>query len=491
MNVRKIRKSDVAARKYATYIIDKGNNVTRVLADSESNREYVSYDKIPRKLVKAFVAVEDKKFFKHHGIDILGILRSIFITIYTLGRKTQGGSTITQQLIKNTVFPDWFRKNTFKEKLKRKVQEPFIAHRIERHLSKTEIMENYLNVIYFGNGRYGVQAASKLYFGKDVWKLTLGECALLAGVPLSPATYDPFRYPEKCIARRNLILKKLYDQQKISKKEYETALEEDALVVLSKNKVTLGNFKCYSYYEEALFSQVKRDLARKGISYEKAKSVLFSGGLRVYSNENATLQRYCEKIFRTHEFIPDLTEESGPQSALIVMDSDNGQVIALIGGRGEKTESLLFNRAIDAKRNEHQYAMASFLSRTEYILEKQDGICLLDVCQAYSYYESGCKVKRGLLYSKVLNKKNRTLLNAKAELNTVKNDIEFHLPSPVEITLPRDVWVVGSVGKYVIGVWGGFDDNQLLPVKEEYYTFPRKIFTAVSEMVEKELNYEG
>ena len=485
MKTFRISRNDVTPKKYETHILDDSGKVIRVIADSESHREYVTYDRIPNELVKAIVSVEDKRFFIHHGIDIPGIIRSILITFFSLGKRMQGGSTITQQLIKNTLFPDWYRNNTFRDKMKRKIRELFIAHRIESKLSKREIIEYYLNTIYFGNGRYGVQTASKLYFGKDVWKLTPGECALLAGIPLSPAKYDPLRHPEKCIDREKFIMKKMYEQKIISRSELNEAERENILLELQYNKsLNVKTEKCYSYFEDALVSKLIDDLMKnRNIKHSEAMSLLLSGGLRVYSTENKRLQKLCEKYFNDPDFIPDLDKEDGPQAAIVIMDMTSGNILGMVGGRGKKKESLIFNRAVSAKRNNHFNTIFCFFERTGFVPDKKNGISIMDMCLAYAGYESGGNVKEAFLYKRVLNYKDKVVLRNDNKTYEIPEGEFVHLPKLMDITLATDIWSFGRTNNLLIGVWAGYDDNRTLPQIKEYYSFPKKIIKSVIENI--------
>ncbi len=501
MNIFKINKKDIQPHNFESHIIGSDNHIRRVLAGAESHREFVPYAKIPKYLIDAIVTTEDQRFFQHHGVDRKGLIRSIIIDIITLGKKVQGGSTITQQLIKNTCFPNWYSNHSIKNKLKRKIWELFIAFRIERFTSKEEILENYLNVIYFGNGCYGVQTAAKLYFNKNVWELDLAECAIFAGIPLSPSTYNPFANEKKCIGRRNLILRKMYQQQKISKSEYIAAKSEELHLASKDSKQhILGGADIYSYYEDALIEQIVANIMKKKhITHDEAMNMIFCGGLRIYTTENQKIQRFSEKIYNDPKYIPDLGAPDGPESAMILMDSNTGHVIATIGGRGHKEGSLVFSRAYKARRNHNLDTFSDYFIRTEY-RPSEKGINILDVVLAYSNYESRGKTKNAFFYKRVLDYKKRSVLSDKEiyydSLDEKKSyskpihDIHESLASPMEINFPRDIWVVGRVGNLILGVWGGYDDNRQIPLQEKYFTFPRKIWKEIAGYIEKENLYE-
>ena len=493
-----INENSVKPKHFETHIISTDGEITRILADCESHRVFVPFNKIPKYLTDAIVAVEDQRFFKHHGIDTKGLLRSVFITVSTFGKKPQGGSTITQQLIKNTLFPDWYTNNSSKMKLNRKRREFFLAHRLENILSKSEILENYLNVIYFGNGKYGVQTASKCYFGKNVWELSLGECALLAGIPKSPRRFNPFLYPDNCLARRNLVLYKMYLQKKITHDEYLTERAVDLKTTLDRQKEKVSNIpEYYSYFEEALISQLTDDLMNSyGLSRKEASDKIFSEGLQILSPENKLIQIFSEELFNTPGYIPDLDEIDGPQAAMFLMDSETGHVLATLGGRGKKESNLIFNRATQSRRNHHLKAMENYFERTNYYPGDDKGICIRDICLAYSNYISREKTNHASFYERVYDSNNIKLVTSGTGLVTPpKNDslsYSFHAPLPpmIEICFRSDVWVVGRVGKLILGVWGGYDDSRSLPLSEVYFTYPRRIWKEIANYIKKECNYE-
>ena len=184
-----------------------------------SNRVYKNYDEIPVNLTHAFVAIEDERFYKHNGIDLQGILRAGVVGLTSGGNFSEGASTLTQQLIKNNVFPEFTEEKTFYDRLKRKLQEQYLAVEIEKQMSKEEIVEAYMNTINLGQNCLGVQTAAQRYFGKDVSDLSLSESAVIAGITQSPSDYDPVLHPEANEKRRNKVLKNMLDQNYITQAE--------------------------------------------------------------------------------------------------------------------------------------------------------------------------------------------------------------------------------------------------------------------------------
>ena len=308
----------------------------RRLTFATSNRDLVTLDEIPKALQQAVIAIEDERFYSHHGIDIHGILRAFFKGI-TNGSFSEGASTITQQLIKNQVFTEWTTERTFLDRMRRKVQEQYLAIQLEKRSSKEEILENYLNTINLGSGCYGVQSAAKRYFGKDVSDLTLSECAVLAAIPQNPSGYNPVSFPEVNRRRQLIVLNYMEAQGYISHDTHREA-ENDPVYdrVLASDPLS-GWENVYSYYEDALISQVT-DILMQELHYtqEQAHRAIFSGGLRIYSAQDPSLQSICDEEFSNPANFPAGSFAETPQASLVLMDQHTGLVRALVGGRGEK-----------------------------------------------------------------------------------------------------------------------------------------------------------
>jgi membrane peptidoglycan carboxypeptidase len=487
-----ITKKDVTPKRYETHIIDKFGDVTRVLARGESRRVYVKYSQIPDNLIKAIVAVEDKRYYRHKGIDLIGVLRAIVHTVGSNGRRIQGGSTITQQLIKNTIFVNWIKERTFFDKLVRKVNEFFLAPRIEKRIGKRQILECYLNTIYFGEGCYGVQTASRTYFGKDVWNLSLGECAMLAGIPKNPSRFDPFLHAQKCISRRNLVLDIMYSQQLISKEEYENEKLEDLTEFIEVRKKKHKNLiRPYSWFEDALISELISEMKKKGLLLDAAWKILFEGGLRIYSTEDVFLQKYAQKLCCDEIIIPDLKDPNGPQVAVIMLDLERGEILVSVGGKGKKTAGLLFDRAGAAKRTSGTQSMVRAFERLDYT-PKGDGTNILELCIAYAVHENKGHFPKAHYFDKVLEKDGRIILKNGLADSSKPGEVRLYsnpLPKMWELTLDTDVWVIGRTGNTVLGVWGGYDDNRRLPLKKEYYTYPKTIWKKIADQNELRTEY--
>ena len=294
----------------ATIIYDDKGKKTQVLSDYSSNRIIVEYEQLPDNLKNAFIAIEDERFYEHNGVDLKGIIRALVNDITHMS-SNQGASTITQQLIKNNVFNVGGEDNLI-AKIKRKVQEQALALKVEQENSKEEILTNYLNTINLGKGTLGVEAASQYYFNKSVEKLTLSECAVLAGITKNPTYLNPIDYPEDNNTRRDVILKKMYELNYISTEEYEEALADNVYARISDNNTHKHQKnEVYSYFTDALITQIVEDLQeQKGYSQATAYNLVYRGGLRIHSTQSTTLQKAADSIINDPDNYPVETKYS-------------------------------------------------------------------------------------------------------------------------------------------------------------------------------------
>ena len=314
----------VSPTESATYICDQEGNYLRKLTLATSNRDIVALEEIPLSLQNAIIVIEDQRFYEHGGIDIRGILRA-FLSGITSGSFSEGASTITQQLIKNNVFTEWTQENSFKDRFSRKIQEQYLALQLEDRMSKEEILENYLNTINLGAGCYGVQSASRRYFGKDVSLLTLSEAAVLAAIPQNPTGYNPITNPTNNKKRREIVLSYMEEQGYITARQKEEAMADDVCTRIQEQNSIYEEESVYSYYEDALIDQVIDVLiSEKGYSQDQAYRAVFSGGLRIYSAQDQSIQEICDEEFLNPANYPEGTEY-GVDYALSVADA-NGLV---------------------------------------------------------------------------------------------------------------------------------------------------------------------
>lgn len=307
------------------------------------NRIWVDLEDIPDYLVKALVAIEDHRFYEHKGVDWYRTVGAMF-TMLTGGDDSFGGSTITQQLIKNLT-------GNKEVTVQRKLIEIFQALEFEKKYDKDEIIEWYLNAVYFGEGCDGIYTAAQKYFGKEPSQLTLAESASIVGIVNLPTYYSPFYSEENNKERQETVLRRMYELGYISYDEYEEAKNEQLVFTRSDNEV--ADQEIYSYYVEAVIKDVTEYLMeQKGISQDTARQLLYNGGYRVYSCLDPYIQECVDNVYLDVENFPKpyRANDQQLQSAMVIMDPYTGEVVAMSGGVGEKTGNLVLNRATDALR---------------------------------------------------------------------------------------------------------------------------------------------
>ncbi len=296
------------------------------------SRQPVELSQVSPYFIKAVLATEDHRFYEHHGINKLRTIKALFITLFKPG-KIQGASTITQQLAKNLFF-------SFKKSYLRKFRELLIAFQIEATSSKKEILSAYINQINFGAGAQGIEKASRVFFGKSAADLTLGEAALLAGLPKSPTSYNPFKYYDRALKRRAVVLKRMVKVGYISEKQAEDVLKTKP-VLYSKHK----DSRTGSYFIDALISRLVE---------KYGEDIVFHGGIKVFSTLDTGLQTIAEKSIKhgleNVDKMMGLTEKIDelPQGALVAIDTGSGAIKAMVGGKNYYTSE--FNRAINSRR---------------------------------------------------------------------------------------------------------------------------------------------
>lgn len=318
---------DIMPLGYATFLYDDAGNQIRKLAAPDSNRLPVTLDQIPVDLQHAVVAIEDERFYEHNGIDVKGILRAGMKAL-TTGDFSEGASTITQQLLKNNVFTNWTSESTQLERFTRKIQEQYLAVQVEKKTDKDTILENYLNTINLGAGSYGVQAAARQYFDKDVWDLNLSECATLAGITQNPTKFNPIINPDSNRKRRKEVLQHMLDQNYITQDQYDEALSDDVYsrIQAAQEKNSSTENTVYTYFEDELTDQIINDLMNiKGYTKKQATNLLYSGGLKVYTTQDSKIQNILDEEYADPSNYPD-TVQYELDYALTVTDPDGNQV---------------------------------------------------------------------------------------------------------------------------------------------------------------------
>lgn len=321
----------------------EGNWQKLVSLSGTENRIWVDYEDIPKYMEHATVAIEDQRFYKHKGVDWYRTTGA-FVNMFLSMRNDFGGSTITQQLIKNLTKQDDIT-------VQRKLLEIFQALEFEKSYDKQEIIEWYLNVVYFGEGCNGIYTAAETYFGKTPAELSLAECASIVGITNNPSRYDPFISETNNKQRQETILWEMYDQGYISKAEYDEAVAEE--LVFARSADEAGSQTVYSYYAEAVIEDVLQDLMeQKGVSYDTAKTLLYSGGYQIYSCYDAGIQGAIDEYYTNLDNLPQHPSAKGQQfqSAIVILDPYTGEIKGLSGGTGAKTINFGLNRATQAKR---------------------------------------------------------------------------------------------------------------------------------------------
>ena len=299
---------DVTPTGFSTFVYDIEGNQIQKLVSTDSNRIPVTIDMVPEDLQHAFVAVEDQRFYEHNGIDIKGIIRAGMVGLQNKGKFSEGASTITQQLLKNNVFTDWTSEDSMADKFKRKIQEQYLALELEKVMDKDAILINYMNTINLGQNTLGVQAASKRYFGKDVSTLTLSECAVIAGITQNPSKYNPITHPDKNAERREKVLNDMKEQGYITQEEYDAALADNVYARIRIADAENEDNAVTTYFVDALTDDVMEDLIAAGYNETQAFTLLYSGGLKIYSTQDPKIQRICDEVFSDESNYPENTK---------------------------------------------------------------------------------------------------------------------------------------------------------------------------------------
>ena len=333
---------DNLALNYPSYVYYEDKNSKAKEYDtitSADNIIWVESNEISDNMKKAIVAIEDERFYSHKGVDLkrtTGAVIKYALSKVGIGEANYGGSTITQQVIKN-ITQEKSRTAT------RKIKEIMRAISLEKQLDKDQILTLYLNVVFFANQCYGVESASNTYFNKPAADLTIPEAALIAGITQAPSRFNPFSKPENALDKRNIVLGKMYELEMISKEEYEKAVKSDLNVV--KKSVSRAG-KINSYFIDQLISDVISDLrTQHGYSEEFAKQQLYNGGLKIYSTIDPEIQKIMDEVYKNTSNFPGKV-----QSAMTIIDPYTGQIKGMMGGTGTKTDNHIWNRATQTKR---------------------------------------------------------------------------------------------------------------------------------------------
>ncbi len=319
------------------YENDQGEKVIVQNLYSDENRTWVDFEKIPLNMKNAFIAIEDERFYSHPGFDLKrlgGAVINTGLRIFDKNRPVYGGSTITQQLVKNLTGED-------ERSFLRKAKEIYRAFRLEKDMSKNDILELYLNSIYLSQNCNGVGAASRTYFAKEVSELSLAECASIAGITQYPSLYDPYRNPEANKEKQLLVLGKMLELGMISEEEYVDAKDEELTFARAEGHSNTY----YSYFVDTVIEEVMNDLTGEyNYTQTMAESMLYTGGLQIKCTIDPQIQAVLEKVYTSEENYIKKGDEM-MQSAMVVTEASTGEIKGIVGGMGEKSGSRTFNRA--------------------------------------------------------------------------------------------------------------------------------------------------
>ncbi len=333
----RITNEDIIPDEQESKIYDANGTLIETLVQAGSNRVNVKdYDTIPEDLVNAFVAVEDSRFWEHDGIDLKGIVRAGVKGITNGFHFSEGASTITQQLIKNSVFTDWLSENSLGDRLERKIQEQYLALQLEKDLTeeqgkqtcKEEILLSYLNTINLGSNTLGISKASQRYFGKDYSKLSLSECVVIAAITNNPSAYNPINHPDKNRERVEKILDDMQEQGYITEKEKKAALEDDVYERIQTYNDTYTSVKedPTSYFVDALLEQVSEDLQKqRGYSQMQANNLLYSGGLQIYTTLDPAMQTIIDEEVNNESHYPNALTRYSCTFTMLVTYADGSE----------------------------------------------------------------------------------------------------------------------------------------------------------------------
>lgn len=370
--------ADVKPSGATSFVYAEDGTLLDKFLQKGSNRVYKTYDQIPIDLTHAFVAIEDERFYQHNGIDLQGILRAGVVGL-TSGGFSEGASTLTQQLIKNNVFPNFIEEKTFYDRLERKFQEQYLAVEIEKQMSKEEIVEAYMNTINLGQNCLGVQTAAKRYFNKDVSELTLSECTVIAAITQNPTDYDPVVYPEANAVRREKVLQYMLKQDYISQSEYDEAMADSVYDRIQTAVQDADDTTPYSYFIDELAQQVIKDLrVRKNYTETQAYNALYSGGLTITATQDPAIQQICDEEVANPANYPE-TVEYGLEYALTVTHSDGTSenyskemLSEYIKGAWGRQFSLVFSSPDEANQAIAEYKSTLNITEEDTVTENID-----------------------------------------------------------------------------------------------------------------------
>ncbi len=398
-----IRTSQVIAQGEATFVYDAEGNKIDELVATNSNRIMVSMDKIPQNMADAIVAIEDERFYEHNGVDYMGMLRAGFWFVATMGDEMQGASTITQQLLKNTIFTEWMEEgDNFIKSVKRKLQEQYLAIELTKVLSKEDILVRYMNTINLGQNTLGVEAAAQRYFGKSVSELTLSECATIAVITQNPSKYNPISHPEQNVKRRQDCLDSMLRLGFITQEEFDEACADNVYERIERHNIDyLADGSTSSYFVDALTYDVKNDLLAAGYSETLVDTMLYSGGLRIMSTMDPKIQEIVDREVSNPENYPDYIQYELDCALTITSKDGSSQnysremMTLYFKDNIDADFDLLFDTPAEAEAAFEQYKEAllkegdEYVERISIIPQPQVSVYIMDQKTGYVVAMSG------------------------------------------------------------------------------------------------------
>ncbi len=366
---------NVTPTGFSSFAYDvEGNNIAKLISKN-SNRIPVGKDMIPENLSHAFVSIEDERFYEHNGIDIQGIFRAAYVGIKNKFDFSEGASTITQQLLKNNVFTDWTSEKSFAEKAKRKIQEQYLALELEKVMSKEDILVNYMNSINLGQNTLGVQAASQRYFNKSVKDLNLSECAVIAAITQNPTRFNPITHPDDNAERRKKVLGNMLKHEYITQAQYDDAVADDVYSRIQVVDEEVADESTNSYFVDALIDDVIEDLLAAGYNETQAFTLLYSGGLKIYTTQDPAIQKICDDVFLNEENYPANTRwylnyDLTIQKANGETENHSKEMLKNYFMESNRNFNLIFNSQEEAYEAIEEYKAAVMGSNDKEIGEK-------------------------------------------------------------------------------------------------------------------------
>lgn len=323
----------------------KGKLVESIEGASEVDRVFVKGEKIPQHLKDAVVAIEDERFYKHNGFDVIALGRAVVKKVFSPNSAMEGGSTLTMQLVKNIT-------GKSERTASRKIQEQYLAMNIEQRLSKDEVLEKYLNIVHFGSNVYGVQSASRAFFNKNVQDLTIAESACIAAVLKGSTYYSPIvsdEGKEHNLERQKIVLQSMLRNEFITQEEYDKACNEK--IKFHDRTLNTKGENIRSYFVDYAAAEVRNDLIKAGYTEESATSMVYGGGLKIYLTLDSKVQKKMNAVYKNSSYFY-LTNSAGEkaQSGMVILDSKTSEIRAMYGGRGKKDKNMILNRATGIER---------------------------------------------------------------------------------------------------------------------------------------------